>query len=318
MLCKKFFLLSLIFIKVYGIQSLINLKEVKSIPHRIGFSIKENDSKAEMLALELAQCISKKGGIPFFTKESNLTQQYKHARTVSKDFLSSSVDLIISIGGDGTLLDVAHRMKKHSVPILGINMGHLGFLTEIEPYHAVEMLKNILEGNSFYVSERPFLHVLMTRGKRKIFAGLAVNDVVISRGEALRMVGVDVSLNGQSAYTTLGDGIIVSTPTGSTAYSLSAGGPLIAPAVKAVVLTPLAPHTLTQRPLVVTLDSNIELKLRRIPKSAFLSLDGQESIALEQDDVVSIRHFTKFSLKIVNLDGARYLGHLRKKLGLGT
>lgn len=321
MISKKFFFIGSVFFvfKITAFTALVDLKEVKSVPHRIGFVVKENDPRAEALALELAKLVIQKGRLPIFASESKpIAQQCRGSRNVSKQTLLNSADLIIVIGGDGTLLSIAHHMKKRSVPIIGVNMGHLGFLTEVEPCNASAVVQDILEKKPFFVSQRPFLEATLTRSKKDIFRGMAVNDVVISRGQMLRMIGVNVSLNTHEAYTALGDGIIISTPTGSTAYSLSAGGPLIAPAVPAMLLTPLAPHVLTQRPFVIPLDAVIKVSLTRLGEGAFLSVDGQATIPLEKDDTITVRRFLKFPLKIVTHSNEKYLSHLKRKLGFGA
>lgn len=294
---------------------------------KIGFIIKREDPEAEKLAQELTEFLIHKGLSVVFASESETLAQRckvslkKQASSkisyVAKEKLPEKVDLIVVLGGDGTLLSIARLMEKRSVPVLGINMGHLGFLTAAQATDALPLLQKIIEEKSVFVSERVLLNVSLIRKKKTIFNGLVVNDAVLSKGAISRIIGIEISINKHGSYKVSGDGIIVSTPTGSTAYSLSAGGSLITPTLKAIGLTPICPHSLTQRPLVITDDATIQIRLIHRPGHVFLTLDGQDAIDIQEDDIVIIERFKKHPLRLVFSQNYNYFDVLRDKLHFG-
>lgn len=179
-------------------------------------------------------------------------------QVASKKLLGEICDLVIVVGGDGSLLGAARELAKSKIPILGVNRGRLGFLTDISPSDLEERLARVLEGD--YIEESRFLldgHV--ERNGQPLGYGSALNDVVLHPGKSTRMIGFDLFIDGHFVYSQRSDGLIVATPTGSTAYSLSAGGPIMHPKLDAVVLVPMFPHTLSSRPIVV--DGKSEIKL---------------------------------------------------------
>jgi NAD+ kinase len=202
--------------------------------------------------------------------------------------LAAEVDLIISLGGDGTLLAVARATGSRRVPILGVNLGTLGFLTEVNLDEIFPALETVLSGEAEIVS-RMRLEVVATRDGRELGRFLALNDAVITKTALSRMIDLETSTAGQEVTTYHADGLIVSTPTGSTAYSLSAGGPLLLPGLEAIVLTPICPHSLTQRPLVLPIDVVVEVVVRTRGGEATITMDGQEGMDLEDGDRVVIR-----------------------------
>ena len=246
------------------------------------------------------------------------TKSAKSVHTVAKPDLVKHTDLIVVFGGDGTFLSIARLMRTRSVPVLGVNMGQLGFLTEIKRSEALDTLADLLEGKPRKISERTLLEVTVKRKNRVVFQGPVVNDAVISKGAIARIIGIQVGINGVYANTVRADGLIVCTPTGSTAYSLAAGGPLVEPSLPALVITPICPHSLTQRPLVVPVDSEITLCLTQRPGHVFLTLDGQEGVNLQEGDVVTVRRFQKHALQLISAPDRDYFGLLREKLKFGA
>jgi NAD+ kinase len=200
------------------------------------------------------------------------------------------VDLMIVLGGDGTLLAVARAIGSRPVPILGVNLGTLGFLAETSSDELFDALEEVLAGG-YLVEARMRLEVEVERDGECIGQFLALNDAVLARTALSRMVDLDVRADGAAVATYHADGLIVSTPTGSSAYSLSAGGPLMLPGVEAIVITPICPHTLAQRPLVLPQNCNIEVQ-HHDPRDGDvqLTVDGQVGTELSEGDLVRIRH----------------------------
>jgi NAD+ kinase len=207
----------------------------------------------------------------------------------SREALAQKVDLIVALGGDGTLLSVARATGVRAVPILGVNLGRLGFLAEVSLDEVLAALSKALAGDLKVVS-RMRLDVRVHRDGQEIGAFLALNDAVITHAQIARMIDVDVYADSARVTTYHADGLIVATPTGSTAYSLSAGGPLLAPDLAAIVLTPICPHSLTQRPLVLPETAEVEVVPHGRAERASLTVDGQVGVGvLEEGDRIIIR-----------------------------
>ena len=241
----------------------------------------------------------------------------KKIKVVAKARLPEFADLIVVLGGDGTFLSIARLMHSHSVPIFGINMGQLGFLTEIKKAEAIGLLGDLMSGSAAKISYRSLLYVTLKRKNKTIFSGPVVNDLVISKGAIARIIGLSVMVNGQWVHDVRADGIIVATPTGSTAYSLAAGGPIIEPSLNAIVMSPICPHSLTQRPLVISGDSEIQILLKDRPGHVLMTLDGQDAIDLKEDDVVTVHRFRKHPLQLVSSPSRDFYNILREKLNFG-
>lgn len=214
----------------------------------------------------------------------------KHTGRPAEDLavLAASVDLLISMGGDGTLLAVARAAGPRRVPILGVNLGTLGFLTEVNVEEMLPALETVLAGDA-EISSRMRLEVVATRDGRELGRFMALNDAVITKTALSRMIDLETFASGQAVATYHADGLIVCTPTGSTAYSLSAGGPLLLPGLEAIVLTPICPHSLTQRPLVMPVESEIEVVVLTRGGEATITIDGQEGMELLDGDRVVMR-----------------------------
>jgi len=202
--------------------------------------------------------------------------------------IGKHIDLAIVIGGDGTLLHVARKLMEHAVPLIGVNLGRLGFLTDIPAENMVEAIKKIL-GGEFETEERFLLSAKVMRNGTIASTSVAFNDVIIGKGELSRMIELEVFDDGEFVHSMRGDGIIVATPTGSTAYAMSAGGPILHPELQAFTLVPICPHALSNRPIVVGADSVIDIVVKGVNQQrTYATFDGQENYALEQEDRVSI------------------------------
>lgn len=205
-----------------------------------------------------------------------------------RDALVREADLVIVLGGDGTLLSVARHAGARAVPILGVNLGTLGFMTEIAQDELFAALERVL-GGQMRVESRMRLEVRALREGEAVGSWLALNDAVVANATSARLVEITACVDGDAITTYHADGLIVATPTGSTAYSLSAGGPLLLPDIEAMVLTPICPHSLNHRPLVLPEDMQIEVVVQTRGGEATVTMDGQEGMDLEDGDRVSMR-----------------------------
>jgi NAD+ kinase len=237
---------------------------------------------------------------------------------VDKSKLVEHCDLIVVLGGDGTFLSIARLMRQKSIPILGVNMGQLGFLTETRKEEAIQTLENILSGSRMTINERALFEVVLKRQNKTIFEAPVVNDAVISKGAIARIIGMQVWVDGHWVHNVRADGIIVSTPTGSTAYALAAGGPVVDPALAAMVVAPICPHSLTLRPLVIPDTSEVKICLSDRPGHVLLTLDGQDAIDMKEEDIVIVRRFKKHGIKMISSTARDYYSLLREKLKFGA
>lgn len=230
--------------------------------------------------------------------------------------IGSICDLVIVVGGDGSMLGAARDLAKHDVPVLGVNRGGLGFLTDVSPSEVEQKIAEVLNGE-YVVEKRFLLDAIVKRQDEVIGEGVAFNDVVVSSGAMARMIEFETYIEGQFVYSQRSDGLIVSTPTGSTAYSLSAGGPIMHPKLDALVLAPMFPHTLSSRPIVV--DGNSEIKIvigsgNRI--NPVITCDGHQMIKSQPGDVVYI-HKHPHRLQLIHPLDHSFYGVCRDKLGWG-
>lgn len=234
------------------------------------------------------------------------------ASSASACDLAETCDLIIVLGGDGTILQVLHELKHQFPPLFGINLGSLGFLTSVSSTDWLAAVDCLVAGN-YSLSERTLLAVEVIRAGETIISQTALNDVVISRGELSRLIKIDVLIDGASLSEYNADGLIVATPTGSTAYSLSAGGPVLTPDSGVFVVAPICPHVLTMRPMIVSDASRLEIAPALRESDLFLTLDGQSAIRIAPDDrihVVKAPH----RLSLAMLPGMTFFEVLRQKL----
>jgi NAD+ kinase len=239
--------------------------------------------------------------------------------TVTREALGQDADVVIAFGGDGTLLGAASAVAHSSAdtPVLGVNLGRLGFLTEVSRTELVPALEALTAGR-FQLETRLLLSGEVERAGRVVATHLALNDIVVTRGAFSRMIEIDVTVAGRSVCLVQADGLIVATATGSTAYNLSAGGPIVHPEVDAVVLTPIAPHTLTNRPLVLPATTRISLRPAIEPQAdVVLTFDGQYGVPLVAGDAVHASRASRV-LKLVRLSGRTHFDMLREKLKWGN
>lgn len=224
--------------------------------------------------------------------------------------LAKSCDLLLVVGGDGTMLRVAREIAGTSTPILGINAGNLGFLTAVRPDQMAESLKKVFAGR-FVLEERALLDAFIERGQESL-RQMALNDFVLSRGLTSRLIELEVSVDGELLTQYRCDGLIASSPTGSTAYSLAAGGAIVSPDTEVLTLTPICPHTLSIRPVVVSLRSTVRVRLVSPRLVAILAADGQQQTELSAGDLVTIRRSSR-SVRLLRLEGTSFFSTLRQK-----
>ncbi|HTI41242.1 MAG TPA: NAD(+)/NADH kinase [Vicinamibacterales bacterium] len=237
----------------------------------------------------------------------------------SRDDLPNHVDLIIVLGGDGTLLSVADRIAQagRNIPILGVNFGSLGFLTEIRIDELYPSLEALVDGTATY-DERLMLSSTATLRGKADERRVVLNDVVFTKGALSRMIELSVSVSGRFVTCVKADGLIIASATGSTAYNLAAGGPIVHPSVDALVLTPIAPHTLTNRPVVIPADAEVEVRPESPSGSedVFVTYDGQYGYAVHQGDVIRVGRAQQV-LRLVKAPSRGYFELLREKLKWG-
>lgn len=227
----------------------------------------------------------------------------------------ANFDLLVVIGGDGTLLHTARTIKGSNIPIVGINMGGLGFLTELSPEDAYKAFEDFYLKNNLELSKRMMLEVTVFRNGKEIRSDTVLNDCVINKGDLARIIEINTFVNEEFLYSLRADGLIISTPTGSTAYVLSAGGPILTPEIRCMVLCPICPHTLTNRPIVISNDSEVKTVISS-DSDVFLTLDGQEGIKLKKDDEIIIKE-SKIITLIAKSPFKSYFEILRTKLHWG-
>jgi NAD+ kinase len=236
-------------------------------------------------------------------------------QTRKREELPGSTDLLIVLGGDGTLLSAARLSVEHSVPILAVNLGGMGFLTTVSQDEMYSDLEEIFQGRHS-VSERVMLQAEIVRGGAAVWRQIALNDAVLNKAALARIMDVDLRVDDEIVTIYKADGLILSTPTGSTAYSLAAGGPIVYPSVEAFVITPICPHTLTNRPLVIPDSATIEVSFKSEDDAVFLTLDGQIGVELARGDRVRMRKAAK-KLLLVRPARKSYYEILRSKLKWG-
>ncbi len=274
---------------------------------RVGIVIKPHAPRIENILRDLCHYLEKKGIACFLEKVA--AGKLRKSRGIAREKLSEKVDLMIVLGGDGTLLSIAHLAAQRDVPVLGINLGRLGFLTEVPVDEMYLTLDAFLEGNEEIVSPR---RLLEARTKGQVY--YCLNDVVINKGALARMIQIAIWIDEKEIATLKADGLIISTPTGSTAYSLSAGGPIIQPYIAAIILAPICPHTLTFRPMVISSDSRVKFKLLTSGEEVYLTLDGQRGALLAKNDVVEVQR-APFELRLISSPKRNYFELLQEKLG---
>ncbi|WP_444958060.1 NAD(+) kinase [Microbulbifer sp. ZKSA002] len=277
--------------------------------------IGRTESESAVVSLKRLMAFLENEGYVVILEEDTAASVSNHNMQVSaKSRLGELCDLVIVVGGDGSLLAAARALARYSVPVLGINRGRLGFLTDITPDQVEQKVGEVLVGK--YMAESRFLlDMSVTRDGRPIGHGSALNDVVLHPGEFIRMIEFDLYVDGQFVYTQRSDGLIISTPTGSTAYALSGGGPIMHPKLDAIVLVPLNPHTLSSRPIVVEGSSEFKLVIghSNIAKP-HVTCDGHEQVITAPGDIIRI-HKKPHRLTLIHPIDHNFYETCRSKLG---
>ena len=280
---------------------------------KIGIIAKANIPEPLKITKKLTAWLKQREVEVFVEKE--LGEQIGYANSVDAADIPELVDVILVFGGDGTFLGMARLACKHGTPILGINLGGLGFLTEVTVEELYPMMERIIQGN-FEVEERQMLLTTIHRDKDTLGTYEVLNDVVINKGAVARIIDLAIYIDDSHVTTYKADGIILSTPTGSTAYSLSAGGPIVHPTIPVTIITPICPHTLTNRPLVVSSKMKVEIKVTTQEPDTYLTLDGQIGIRLNTGDIIEVQR-TDTSVKLIKSPFRDFFTILKTKLMWG-
>jgi NAD+ kinase len=254
-------------------------------------------------------------GLKVFYDEETASSLPSPTKGLAREEVAAQSEILLVLGGDGTLLAAARVAASRGIPILPVNMGSLGFLTSFTVEELYPALEETLAGRSS-MSARVMLQVQLFRGDTMIDQQHVLNDAVVNKSALARMIELELSIEGDFVCRYRADGLVLATPTGSTAYSLSAGGPIVHPGVEAFIITPICPHTLTDRPVVVRDSCCIDVKLTGSAESVFLTLDGQKGIPLQSEDRISITR-SPLCLNLIQPPKKSYFEILRNKLKWG-
>ena len=295
---------------------------------RIGIIAKKNKPEAVSIARSLVEWLQPKKievyieeemGRLLFTSgpslRAGLPLSDAYINSVERSDIPDHVEMVIVLGGDGTLLSVARLVGVHEVPILGVNLGGLGFLTEITLEELYRVLERVIQGD-FITDERVVLNAAVIRKGERMAEFIVLNDAVINKGALARIIDLETTINEEYLTTFKSDGLIISTPTGSTAYNLSAGGPIVYPSLHCIIITPICSHTLTNRPIMVPDDVEIRAILKTKQQEVILTLDGQQGFSLEFEDVVEVRK-AEGRILLIKSPYRHYFEVLREKLKWG-
>ena len=286
---------------------------------RIGIIAKQNKPEAVTITGRLVEWLQPKGVEVYIEEgiEKSLRPNLRapFLNPVKREEIPSHAEMIIVLGGDGTLLSVARLVGSHEVPILGVNLGGLGFLTEIRLEELYRVLERVIQGD-FVTDERVVFHAAVIRRGERLAEFIVLNDAVINKGALARIIDLETTINGEYLTTFKSDGLIISTPTGSTAYNLSAGGPIVYPSLHCIIITPICPHTLTNRPIVIPDDVEVRAILKSRQQEVILTLDGQQGFVLEFGDVVEVKK-AEGKILLIKSPYRHYFEVLRKKLKWG-
>ena len=278
-----------------------------------GIITKKNKPEALSLARDIAGWLSARGVKVLVEKE--VAEQIGHPDHIHRDGIPARADLLIVLGGDGTLLSVARLSGVESIPVLGINLGGLGFLTEISKEETFPVLEKIMAGD-FETEQRLMLKATILRRGEIIGESTVLNDIVINKGVLARIIDMETHIDGAYLTTFKADGLILATPTGSTAYSLAAGGPIVYPSLNSIIVNPICPHTITNRPLVVPDTSTVKIILKTADQNVHITLDGQVGMPLQGGDVVEA-HKAPGHIQLIRSPYKTYFELLRTKLRWG-
>ncbi|MGH9354175.1 MAG: NAD(+)/NADH kinase [Terriglobia bacterium] len=282
--------------------------------HKVGITSKPRKTEIRDIVPPLAEWLRQRGLEVLMDKETGANIETSEP-CLSRNEVVASADLVVVLGGDGTLLATARAVGEKPVPILAVNLGALGFLTVITLEELYPALELVLAGN-FRTERRVRIETEVRRNGDTAASFAALNDVVLNKGAIARVLDFDVWADGRFISTYKSDGLIVSTPTGSTAYSLAAGGPVVVPAVNAFIVTPICAHTLTNRAIILPDTMALEVAMKSHQESVYLTIDGQVAIALRSDDRVCVRRSSTF-VTLIQPPEKTYFEVLRQKLKWG-
>jgi NAD+ kinase len=280
---------------------------------KVGIYAKKSHPEVEQIAMFAAQRFAC-AGIDVLI-EDGLAEQIGQLTGCAGDEIPSLVDLILVLGGDGTLISVARQVGDRQIPIVGVNLGQLGFLTEITREELPDMLDKLIAGD-YKISERMMIDALIHRDGRVVGKYTVLNDAVINKGALARIIDMETYVDGRHLSTYKADGLIISTPTGSTGYSLAAGGPIIYPEINSLLITPICPHMLTNRPIIIWSRSIVEIEVKFQDDVVFFTADGQVGHKLLPGDRVEVRR-SETRARLVISPYREYFQILRTKLSWG-
>jgi NAD+ kinase len=264
---------------------------------------------------EIATALAKRGHTVLIDADTAQHSPFPGFASCTLDEIGLRAQLAVVVGGDGTMLSLARQLAPYGIPLIGINQGRLGFMTDIPLANAVEVLEDILDGH-FESVQRTMLEAQVWRDEQMIFEALALNDVVVNRGAGSGMIEMAISVNDQPMAVHRADGLIVATPTGSTAYALSAGGPILHPQLAGILMVPIAPHALTNRPIALPDYSTIEVRIRG-ERSATAHFDMQSLTEIQPGDSIRIKR-SQHRTQLLHPVGYNYFAMLRAKLHWNT
>ncbi|MFC3901863.1 NAD+ kinase [Acinetobacter marinus] len=259
------------------------------------------------------QYLNERGLRIIFDQETAELGPFDNVQISSRAHLGQVTDLVVVVGGDGSLLHAARALAKYNVPVVGVNRGRLGFLTDISPAEVLHKLGQVLDGD--FIHDQRFLLETEVRSKgQTVYQDIALNDIVLHSGKSVHMIDFELNIDGLYVYRQHSDGLIIASPTGSTAYALSGGGPIVHPNMDAIVIVPMHPHTISSRPIVVGGQCEIKIFIRDNQILPMVSPDGQNSVTLQVGDQLLVRKHP-FKLTLLHPPGYDFYAACRTKLG---
>ncbi len=287
---------------------------MKSVFKNVALIGKYKNPETREQILALAKFLAGRQVGIFVEENTALHCKINDYSAVKMSAIGKKADLAVVLGGDGTMLWVARALMDDSIPLIGVNRGRFGFLTDLTADSMLKGIGNILDG-AFDAEQRMLLSASILHNGKSIGHGIAMNDVVISKGSIARLIELEVNIDGQFVYRQRSDGLILSTPTGTTAYSLSAGGPILHPTLDAIALVPICPHTLSNRPIAINSASKVEVTLIQA-EDACIHFDGQQQLAFQQGDKVLVQRADQ-TISLLHPRGYSHYDILREKLHWG-